>query len=326
MTQPYLVAVAGSTNRTRLCAQSLQDDERFKLVWLLTPQPKIRGKQKIPSPTPLHQFGQEHKLVSLLVHKKIDDSIKKQVLTQPKPDFLLIVDFGYLVPRWLLEYTNIFPLNIHPSDLPKWRGSSPAQFAILFGEKNSAISLMVPNEKLDQGGVVTELAFEVLPTWTQGDYYDFAFALMKEKLPDLMDQLAKDQLSPLPQTDQSPTITARQLDRSDGFVNWQVLSQVIQGRRVNCAELGPEQMSPLLVVARTAHTSCAAMLEHACRALYPWPGLWTIIPTPQGELRMKVLSCHLNQQDPLQLMLDQVQIEGKNPAQWSECRNIVVQK
>ncbi len=326
MDQPYLVAVAGSTSRTVLCAQSLLQDKRFELGWLMTSQPKIRGKQKVPTPTPLHQFAEKQQLTSILVNNKIDDSIKNQITAQPKPDFLLIVDFGYLVPKWLLKYTRIYPLNIHPSDLPRWRGSSPAQFAILYGEKNSAISLMVPNEKLDQGDLITKLPFEVLPTWNQGDYYDFAFALIQNKLPDLLDLLAQGQLSPIPQPDQSPTMTARQLNRADGFVNWQVLSQIINGQRVKCAELGPEQMSSLLVTARAAHSSCAAMLEHACRALYPWPGLWTKIPTPHAELRMKILSCHLDQDVPLQLVLDDVQIEGKNPARWAECKNIVVQK
>jgi methionyl-tRNA formyltransferase len=68
---------------------------------------------------------------------------------------LLVVDFGYLIPTWLLQLPAIAPLNIHPSELPKWRGSSPGQFALLFKNlgretTQTAVTLMVMNEGLDQ--------------------------------------------------------------------------------------------------------------------------------------------------------------------------------
>lgn len=325
MSDKYHVAVAGSTNRTVLCAQALLEDSRFELSWVVTPQPKIRGRQKHATANPVHELAEELKLEVIFVEKKIDQAVKSAVQKQPRPDFLLIVDFGYIVPNWLLDYPTIFPLNIHPSELPRWRGSSPGQFVILHGDTKSAVSLMVPNSLLDQGPVVSALPFDVLPNWTQIEYYDFAFALISQQLPNLMDQLAQDKVSPQPQPTDSPTDTARQLNRADGFISWQVLSRVIDGEKVNCAQLNPDQMAQLLINARSSHKSCAAMLDHACRALYPWPGLWTKVPTRGGELRMKILSCHQDQTHPLRLILDQIQIEGKSPTKWVESKNIIQQ-
>jgi methionyl-tRNA formyltransferase len=63
------------------------------------------------------------------------------------------------------------------------------------------------------------------------------------------------------------------------------------------------------------------LVSNAALALNPWPNLWTEIVTSHGQQRMKILSCHVSDQ---QLILDQVQIEGKNPCLFRECKNALL--
>lgn len=293
----YKIAVAGSTERTLQVAQTIAQDSRFQITYLITPSPKKVGRQQELVTNPVHQFAEKNELPTILVNTKIDQSVREQIeqANQAEPiDFLLVVDFGYLVPKWLLELPKTTPLNIHPSELPRWRGSSPGQFVLLHGDEQSAVTLMVMNEAMDEGPVIAQLPFTVDQSWTQVEYYQHSFDLICEQLGDLIDQFARGELKATPQPAESPTPTADRLSKEDSFRDWQLISKAM--------EIGEQ----------------AAEIERACRAYYPWPKLWTQVETNQGEKRLIIHRCHLNQNNHLEL--DQVQLEGKNIATWNEIK------
>jgi methionyl-tRNA formyltransferase len=232
------------------------------------------------------------------VDTKLDSQIQTQIedhCQQNPIDFLLVVDFGYLVPKWLLKLPKLAPLNIHPSKLPRWRGSSPGQLVLLNGETDSAITLMVMNEALDEGPLVAQLAFKVEPTWTQIEYYQHSFNIICAGLGDLIEKFAQGKLIAQPQPKASPTPVADRLSKKDSFRTWTAVKQAM------------------------ATGQAAPALEQACRAYYPWPKLWTLVATPQGKKRLIIHRAHLDQAD--HLALDQVQLEGKKITSWSEVKN-----
>lgn len=71
-----------------------------------------------------------------------------------KPDLLVVVSFGLIVPRWALDLPTIGPVNVHPSLLPRYRGPSPMQWAILNGDEETGITLIIMNEKMDEGRIM----------------------------------------------------------------------------------------------------------------------------------------------------------------------------
>lgn len=310
MSKPLSVAVAGSTHRTALCAQAVHSSDTLEVAWVLTPAPKARGRKQEVSANPVHSWADDHSVKTVLLENKLDEAVKNTILAAPAVEFLLVVDFGYLVPQWLLKLPQLAPLNIHPSLLPRWRGSSPGQFVLLYGEKNSAVTLMVMDEGLDSGPLITQLPFSVEANWTQHEYYQQSFELMREQLPSLMAAFAAHELVATPQPPTSPTPIARRLSRDDGFIEWDSLTQAMIGT--------PDvPLNPLLTDAAAAHPSPAAVIAAACRAFSPWPGIWS---TVNGQ-RLKVLSCHTQDNH---LILDQVQLEGKQPSTWQEIKSRVI--
>lgn len=313
MTQKLTVAVAGTTTRTLQCLEALYDDPRFEVTWVLTPEPKPIGRKQVVTQNPVHQFALKHSITPYLVQKKITaqltDAIKQVAQTHPI-DFLLVVDFGYFVPNWLLNLPTKAPVNIHPSALPSWRGSSPGQFSLLYGDQTSAVTLMEMSETFDAGPIIAALPFPVQPSWTTSDYYAHSFFLIAPQLPDLLASYAQHPQS-TPQPVASPTPTARKLTKEDAFISWEVLETAQHG-----VEL-PQTitLSELLTDALPHHAALCNLLEAATRAFQPWPGLWTLVSTTQGQKRMKILETHCSNG---RLVLDTVHLEGKTPTRYTK--------
>jgi len=272
----YKIAIAGTTKNTAQCAKTLLASNNFEIPWVLTPEPKPIGRKKIITPNPLDKFASKNSINAIKIKIKIDEDIKKTINTLEKIDLLLVVDFGYIIPKWLLEHPEIHSLNIHPSALPNWRGSSPGQFSILFADTKSAVTLMLMNSKLDQGDIVYQEPFAVNQSWTQIEYYEHAFDLICKILPKKIIDLVDGKIKPIKQQIESPTITAKSLRKIQGFVDWNVVLKAIKGNNsVNSSDF-PNQSDPL-AQASEKNKSLAKTLERASKAFSPWPGLWTYV-------------------------------------------------
>lgn len=345
----YSIIIAGSTGHTRICAESIQADARFEISGIITPLPRPIGRKQEITPNPLHQFADTHRIPVVHVDKRIDAVVRYELETRlgisseaTRPDFLLVVDFGYIVPNWLLRLPQVAPINIHPSTLPRWRGSSPGQFVLLYGETQSSISVIVMNDLLDQGDLIAQLPFTVDPSWTQIEYYQAGFKIIAEELPEILEQFAQGHITPQPQPLETPTPIAGRFTKEDGFVPWQVLKTALTGTAVDDTTLtdllAATPLSPTLSVALTHHRSLARLIYHASHALSPWPGIWTIVPTAKGEKRMKILNTTLNIQEstsghtstseksnlPTTLVLETIQMEGKEAQPWSTAKNTIL--
>lgn len=300
------VVVAGSTANTLTCARSLQNDPRFIITCILTPSPKPAGRKKEIKENPLHQFGITHSLPVILIEKRIDDHVKSTLLnTCKRPDILLVVDFGYIVPSWLLEWPTIAPVNIHPSDLPKYRGSSPGQFALLFGENESAVSIMRMDEKLDHGPIIEKIRFPIIPSWTASDYYQHAFSLTAKELSTILYEFSSSTKQTQAQPDDSPTPIARMLTRDDGYVPSASLTSLLGSVEVS-------QPIPLLEAYGIQTTPLH--FYRMWQGCTPWPGIWTTIKQGEKETRVKILE--LTFEDNV-VTLHTIQYEGKNPQKFT---------
>ncbi|MBT4124651.1 MAG: hypothetical protein HN981_01920 [Candidatus Pacebacteria bacterium] len=291
--------IAGSTHRTTQVAKTLHQDSRFSVTHIITPSPRKIGRKQEEKNNPLHQFALDNKITTTLVDKKIDSSIKEKLEKVKKPDILIVVDFGFLIPSWLLDLPKIAPLNIHPSLLPRWRGSTPGPSVLLHGDKKSAVTLMIMNEKMDEGPILSQIPFTVDPTWTQTEYYQTSFDLICEKLGDHIEQFLQKKIIPSIQPTKSPTPTALKLTKEKAFISWNEIKNAMQNGEK------------------------ATEIERASRAFYPWPKLWTKVITNKGKKRFIIHSCFIDEKKHLQL--DKVQLEGKSINNWSEIKNSVLE-
>ncbi len=193
-------------------------------------------------------------------------------------DLGILAAYGEIIPKRVID---LFPhgiLVIHPSLLPKYRGASPVQAAVATGDKITGVSIIKMDEKIDHGPIVSQFKEEVLENDTAGSLRDRLFAKTPEVLTELIEPYLKGKVKPREQDHDKATFT-KIIKRGDGFVN--------------------------LTKADPVET------ERFIRAMQPWPQAWTRI---DGK-RLKLLKAHLKEG---KLILDEVQLEGKNPVSWKQ--------
>lgn len=223
-------------------------------VYSQPPRPAGRGHKLQPSP--VHKRAEE--LGLLVRHPK---SLKKNAEARAEfaalnLDIAVVAAYGLLLPKEVLEAPKHGCLNIHASLLPRWRGASPIQRAIMAGDKASGICIMQMDEGLDTGAVLSKGVVPITSTTTAPQLHDALAKMGAELIVDTLEQIAEgNKPAPQPQPEEGVTY-AHLLTKDDGRIDW---------------------------------TKPAIETERQIRALTPWPGVWCM----QGEHRLKVLEAEI---------------------------------
>ncbi len=113
----------------------------------------------------------------------------QEILENEKPDLIVVVAYGRILPPYVLNYPKFGCINVHASLLPRYRGSAPIQYAVAMGEKESGVTIMQMNEGLDTGDMLTKCAVPITETETGGSLHDKLMAagadLLLETIPKL---------------------------------------------------------------------------------------------------------------------------------------------
>ncbi|MGC9171463.1 methionyl-tRNA formyltransferase [Caldisericum sp.] len=137
------------------------------IVLFVTLPPKIRGRGNKISPNPIKVFAEEHGKATVELDNFSDGTLNK--IASYNPDALLVFSFGKILPKSILDLTKC-PLNIHPSDLPQYRGASPIERQLMDGVSRSAVTIIRMNEEIDKGEIILKKHFDVS---VYDDYYSF---------------------------------------------------------------------------------------------------------------------------------------------------------
>ena len=135
------------------------------------------------------------------------------------PDLLVVVAYGLVLPRWLLEWPRVGCINVHASLLPRWRGAAPIQYAILSGDGSTGISIMKMVEALDAGPVYRRRSIEIGARETAGELHDRLAALGAELLLETVPLILAGQLKAEPQEAERATY-APKLSKSAAGIDW----------------------------------------------------------------------------------------------------------
>jgi methionyl-tRNA formyltransferase len=269
--------------------QSLLQSEEHELVGVVTQPDKPVGRAQRIEPPPIKVALGERKL-PLLQPDRIRNPEAVAEIRALRPEVIVVMAYGQILPRAVLEIPSIACLNLHASLLPKHRGAAPIQAAIVAGDEETGITVMYMDAGLDTGDVLLQKKIAIAPDETGGSLHDrlaeIAPAAMNEALPQLQAGIA-----PRVPQDSSGATYASKLEREDGRVNW---------------------------------AEPAALIERKVRAFDPWPGAFTVLRDEAGrDRKLKVFrasvvdSCSA---DPASLIiptaagalrLEEVQLEGK---------------
>jgi len=317
--------------------KALHKIKNFRLVAVITQPDRPVGRQKILTPFPVKLFAQKKKIMV------IDSPSIFQIIEQVKavkPDVGILAAYGKIVPQALID---LFPkgiLVVHPSLLPKYRGASPVQAAILNGDKETGATIIKMDAKMDHGPIIAQFKEKIKENDTAEALYTRLFEMTARVLTtilpvwvDYQDKKSKvkSQKSKvkifLPPTSQnhSQASYARILKKDDGYIPPEFLQATMEGKEIK----KPWKIS---FIKNYTLMPRAFTLERFIRAMTPWPGTWTEIkinpPSANrrsGQIsnlkstkRLKFLKAHLENQLSAKLVLDQVQLEGKKSVSWLE--------
>jgi methionyl-tRNA formyltransferase len=142
-----------------------------------------------------------------------------ELLSEWRADVMVVVAYGLILPRALLELPRLGCLNIHGSLLPRWRGAAPIQRAILAGDAETGVSIMQMDEGLDTGAVLCEARIPIDAECTAAMLHDQLAALGAEQLLLALEGLAQGRLLARPQPVAGVTYAAK-LSKSEARIDW----------------------------------------------------------------------------------------------------------
>jgi methionyl-tRNA formyltransferase len=202
---------------------------RHPVVGVLTQpdRPKGRGRQLAASPVKLAALERG---IPVSQPTTLKNEADRAALVGWQPDVLVVVAYGLILPRAVLDLPRLGCVNIHASLLPRWRGAAPIQRAILAGDEQTGVSIMRIDVGLDTGPVFLERRVPIEPEATGGSLHDRLATEGAEALLQVLDCLAAGSAQSTPQREDGITYAAK-IDKNEALIDWSQPAEEI-GRKV----------------------------------------------------------------------------------------------
>jgi methionyl-tRNA formyltransferase len=220
--------------------RSLAARPDFEICRVITQPDRPKGRGRKPAPPPVKQAALELGL-PVSQPEKLNTDVMVEELAAMAPDYYVVAAYGQILSQRILDIPAKFPVNIHASLLPKYRGAAPIQAAIRNREEKSGVTTMVMVKALDAGDILLVKETPILPEDTARDLHDRLADIGAGLILETIDQIDAGRLTPTPQDPEKATY-APMLKKEDGRIDW------------TCSNLD--------VVAHI-------------RAMNPWPGAFT---------------------------------------------------
>ncbi|OGJ83349.1 methionyl-tRNA formyltransferase [Candidatus Peribacteria bacterium RIFOXYC2_FULL_58_10] len=247
MQRPLSVVFCGTPAFAVPSLQALIDDPAFQVNLVITQPDKPVGREKIVTPPPIKTLALGRGIPLFQPHDLNEEYFAAPQTKGVQPDFLVIVAYGQLLKQPLLSLPLIAPVNVHPSLLPRWRGASPIQHALLAGDRETGVTIQKVTMRLDSGPLLAQRPFGVSDRETAQTLHD----RLSEEGAKLLIETLKKPLVPREQ-DASKATVCRKLTRADCSVD--------------------------------PATMAAEEIDRRVRALVPWPGVRCTIADREVKL------------------------------------------
>jgi methionyl-tRNA formyltransferase len=283
--------------------RALLRSPQHELLGAVTQPDKPVGRdQRIQAPPIKAELAETSVPILQPVRLRNDELIER--IRALEPDVIVVMAYGQILPKSVLEIPRVACLNLHASLLPRYRGAAPIQAAIAAGESETGITVIYMDEGLDTGDVLLQLRLEILPNETGGSLHDRLAEIAPDALLRALDHLAAGTAPRTPQDSALATYSPK-LVREHGKIDW---------------------------------TQPAEVIERKIRAFDPWPGTFTQLADVSGKVRnLKIFHASVVGKQPGKpgsvsrpndevivatgegaLRLDKVQLEGKRRMRAAE--------
>ena len=211
-------------------------EAKFEIAAVFTQPDKPVGRKQILTPSEVKTYAQQHlPAVPIFQPASLKDEAARAQIKELKPDFIVVAAYGKILPQAVLDVAPC--INLHASILPKYRGASPIQSAILAGEKQTGVTAMLMDAGLDTGDML-DFAYAPCEDKTAAQLFDELGDLAGELIVRVLRNFAN--LTPLKQDDAQAT-HCKKIAKSDGLFSFE---------------------------------ESARQIYNKFRALTPWPGIY----------------------------------------------------
>jgi len=251
-----------------------------ELIGVITQDPKPSGRKKLIMRTDVDNWAYKH---NIDVAHNFEDI--------PEADLGIVASYGKIIPKSVISKFKFGILNIHPSLLPKHRGAAPVQATISAGEKNTGVTIIKMDEKMDHGPIVSVLKAQVRDDDTTESLRNRLFETSTKFLINLIPAYLSGKTKLRPQNHSEATFT-KLITKDDALISPKSLKLALKGKTKKVEEI-----------------------EHLIRAMNPWPTAWTKLTLEGQEKRLKIIKAHLKDD---KLVIEKVQLEGKKEVTWKQ--------
>lgn len=246
------IIFAGTTGFGIPTLEKLMDEH--ELVLVITQPDKPVGRKQILTPPPIKLWAEKNN-IPIAQPEKITDH--RSQITDLSPDLMIVAAYGQIIPKEVLDIPKFGSINIHASLLPKYRGASPIQAAILNGDKETGITLIKMDEKMDHGPIIAKQVVRLIGNETSSFLYSQLSVVAADMASNTLPGWFSGKIKAAEQIHTHATFT-KLLTRADSRIDW---------------------------------SQSAKLIDQKIRALNPEPGTWTTLDGKTVKiLKNKILS------------------------------------
>jgi len=235
------------------CLEALVASDKHFVLSVLTQPDRPAGRSQKPLASPIKEAALRHHL-QVYQPEDVNAASSLSQIRYQKPDLIVVVAYGQILKKPLLELPERGCWNVHASLLPKYRGASPIAAAIRDRQRKTGVTIMQMNEGLDTGDMLGNVATRIRPGETTGMLHDRLAGKAAPLLVDLLDRAEKGKIKRVRQNNAEASVAPR-MTKEDGKINW---------------DRSPEEM------------------EAHIRSMQPWPGAYAWLPDGADQKMLKV--------------------------------------
>ncbi len=199
---------------------------RFEIVGVVTRPDQPRGRRLVMESSEVATVAARHSIPTLKPVKIRTPEFLSE-LRAFEPDLLVVAAYGRILPQAILDAPKIAPINVHASLLPKFRGASPIEAAILAGEQQTGVTIMRIIEQMDAGPAYLQRAIPIAADDTQGTLKKKLAEFGAEAILEAIDLMIRGELTETPQDEAAATYTS-QIEKADAAIDWSKPASAIE--------------------------------------------------------------------------------------------------
>ncbi len=303
MNKDLKVAFFGTSDKSDSILEVLK--ENFDLRLCVTKADTLVGRHQDVRETGVKIWADQNEVPFIEIHSLRDEDKQRvlEALELYSIDIGVVADFNFIIPEDIFSKPKFGIVNIHFSLLPKYRGASPVQHALLNGDEVTGVTFQLVDKGMDTGDVIYQFEYKMQGVETTDVLYDTLFIQAAETLPVVLDGYVNNNLTPVPQNHDDATYCYSLTNQKSTYIYKED------------AKIDWESMS-------------IDQIERMVRAYYPWPIAWTTLKDMEAakiiklrndwNLRVKIYRANVIDG---KLNILEIQVEGKNKMNWGEFVN-----